>query len=97
MTSGARLASPGNYGPVAPMVERCPEEASVGGSNPPRSAKIWTCSVVRFCESTARQIEALEASVRFRSGPQYCVVAQLVQSVRFISSRSSVQSRPTQR
>ena len=36
----------------------------------------WTCSVVRFCESTARQIEALEASVRFRSGPQYCVVAQ---------------------
>ena len=64
------------YGPVAPMVERGPEEPSVGGSNPPRSAKIRTCSVVRFCESTARQIEALEASVRFRSGPQYCVVAQ---------------------
>lgn len=26
------------YGPVAPMVERGPEEPSVGGSNPPRSA-----------------------------------------------------------
>ena len=39
-SSGARLASPGNYGSVAQLVERCPEEASVGGSTPPRPTKI---------------------------------------------------------
>ena len=39
---GARLASPGNYGPVAQLVERGPEEPGVGGSNPPRSAKFYT-------------------------------------------------------
>lgn len=33
----ARQAAPGGfYGTVAPMVERSPEEAGVGGSNPPR-------------------------------------------------------------
>ena len=35
-TLGVRLASPDNYGAVAQVVERGPEEPCVGGSTPPR-------------------------------------------------------------